>query len=219
MPPSVFYFPAKYFQPAPTADCALSHHISAAINAVLPNITGFSQQFFFNRSLPIIYQEMPNGLSVRSRHSNALWIKKKRPPCRFIPAFKQQLLPPQFSPFYVSFVLKKKVRCLIIQTKQRCRSAWVCFCPGAASALASSIGSTVLDFSVFDRSKGMEKKIHVLCLFPVFVRLVKQPTEMHNCAIVCVHRDLQTYWRMRGDFASQPQPTCVKAQRKKTEQT
>lgn len=56
-----------------------------------------------------------------------------------------------------------------------------------------------------------EKKIHVLCLFPVFVRLVKQPTEMHNCAIVCVHWDLQTYWRMRGDFASQPQPTVRKS--------
>lgn len=164
---------------------------------------------------------MPNGLSVRSRHSNALWIKKqKRSPCRFIPAFKTTTASSTILPLLCLICAKKKnVWCLIIQTKQRCRSAWVCICPGAASALASSIRSTVLDFSVFDRSKGMKKKIHVLCLFPVFVRLVKQPTEMHSCAIVCVHWDLQTYWRMRGDFASQPQPTCVKAQRKKTEQT
>lgn len=104
---------------------------------------------------------------------------KKRLPCRFI----QQLLHPQFSLILCFICAKKNVWCLIIQTKQRCTSAWVCICPGAASALASSIRSTVLDFSVFDRRKGMKKK-YMFCACFQFRQISKtanQNAQRCNC--------------------------------------
>ncbi len=148
---------------------------------------------------------------MRSWHSNAHWIiapSVSFHSCLHITTVFSVILP------LLIYNLCLKTRCLIIHTQQRCRSAWVCICPGAASSrLLYSISH-----SWFQRVWSPQRDERITCFTlpydPCVFRSIKQAVQ-YKVVLLFLNRfaDLNAY--VRGDFASQPQSTCVKAQRKK----